>query len=80
MTSVDVPFSPTGVQTGEAIIRVTNGAKQDSSDPFSIITQPGNIVANICPPNLASVVWDAVPGATSYDVFLLGTTHMDSVD
>ncbi|MEM7656301.1 MAG: S8 family serine peptidase, partial [Bacteroidota bacterium] len=66
--------------SGEVRVRVIRGANQDESDAnFSIIGQPSNLqVLQVCP-NTTTFSWDAVPGATGYDVFLLGAQKMDSV-
>ncbi len=65
-----------------AKVRVSRGIVNDISDAsFSIIPIPEEIqVAAICSTsNEILVVWNAVNGATSYDVFYLGEMYMDSV-
>ncbi len=65
-----------------AKVRISrNGVSDSSNEEFSIINTPGNIQVNaICSgTNTISIVWNAVTGATSYDVFLLGTMYMDSI-
>jgi PKD repeat protein len=66
--------------TGQARVRITRGAQVDESDAnFTIINTPGNIqFARVCQ-DFLTMTWDAVPGATSYDVFVLGEKYMDSV-
>jgi hypothetical protein len=74
-------FVPAAV-TGEARIRITRGIETDESEAnFTIIERPQNIrVDRLCQSISAiQVAWDAVPGATSYDVFMLGQKYMDSV-
>ena len=66
--------------TGKAYVRVTrDGLSSQNAEPFSIVEVPANLeVAQACP-NFIRLEWDAVPGATSYDVFLLGDLYMDSI-
>ena len=68
--------------SGEVRVRVSRGGVNDMSDaPLSIMERPQNIeVYRICE-NTNTVVlrWDAVPGATEYDVFMLGQKFMDSI-
>ena len=68
------------VQTGQALIRVSrNGLSDQSTSTFSITAPPTNLaIIAICPTSL-SFTWDAVPGATAYDVFYLGNHYMDSI-
>jgi len=68
--------------TGQGKVRITRGTASDESDAnFTIITRPQNIRINRVCPSISSiqVAWDSVPGATSYDVFMLGQKYMDSV-
>jgi hypothetical protein len=66
--------------TGEAKVRVTRGAQSDESDaPFSIIRVPANLDVGWACPDSLNLVWDAVSGATSYEVYMLGTMYMDSI-
>lgn len=65
--------------THEALIRVTRGSQSATSDPFSLFRVPDNIsVAAACPDSML-ITWNAVPGATHYDVLILGAKYMDSV-
>lgn len=68
------------ITTGAALFRVSrNGISGTSRKGISIVRTPQNVRADyICPDSLG-ISWNAVPGATAYDVFLLGATHMDSV-
>jgi subtilisin family serine protease len=65
--------------SGEVKIRVTQGAFSDESDAvFSFIGTPTNLnVVWACPDSL-NLTWDAVSGATGYEVYLLGAKYMDS--
>jgi hypothetical protein len=67
--------------TGEARIRITSGVYQDESDGnFSIANFPGGLiqVTQVCP-ETASFGWNAVPGAESYDFYILGEKYMEVV-
>jgi hypothetical protein len=75
-----VSFNVPNVVTGEAIVRVSrNGSSGQSLMPFSIIGVPQNIVVNTSCPNSFTLAWDSVPGATAYEVSILGAKYMDSV-
>lgn len=68
--------------TGQARVRVTRGTSADESDAnFSIMERPQNLdVTGVCHgASTFRAVWDSVPGATGYDVFLLGSKFMDSI-
>lgn len=75
-----VNWAPPSLVTGEARVRVTRGAQSDESDAnFTIMQAPQNIdFAWACPDSM-NITWDAVPGATSYDVYMLGAKYMDSI-
>jgi hypothetical protein len=66
--------------SGEAMVRVSRGTITDESDAtFSIIETPNNIqFARVCQ-DFVTMTWDAVPGATSYDVFQLGDKYMEFI-
>ncbi|CAM3358018.1 S8 family serine peptidase [Aequorivita lipolytica] len=66
--------------TGDALIRVSNGASQDVSDStFSIAPLVNNVqVTQVCPDE-ATFSWSAVTGAESYDLYLLGEKYMEVV-
>lgn len=66
--------------SGECKVRVTRNSQSDVSDAnFSIIDVPTNIQVSWACPDSVMLTWNAVTGATSYDVFKLGTMYMDSV-
>lgn len=68
--------------SGQCLVRVTRGAASDQSEAvFTLMERPENIrVTRACTgTNSIRLVWDAVPNATSYDVFVLGAKFMDSV-
>ena len=75
-----VDFTMPNVTTGSGRIRITrDGQTTMNAAPFSIAPRPDNISFPILCPEAVTIAWDAVPGATAYDVFMLGATHMDSV-
>ncbi|MCT4582939.1 MAG: S8 family serine peptidase [Flavobacteriales bacterium] len=68
--------------TGQAKVRVSRGGNVgESIQNFTIMNRPDNLsIDRICySSNTIEVSWDAVVGATSYDVYLLGNKYMDSV-
>jgi hypothetical protein len=70
------------VISGEARVRISRGADvAESEENFSIMERPQNIeVTRICEDiNTIILEWDAVPGATGYDIFMLGQKFMDSI-
>ncbi len=66
--------------SGQARVRITRGPQlSESRANFTIIEPPANIqFARVCQ-DFVTLTWDAVPGATAYDIFLLGEKYMDSV-
>lgn len=74
-------WNPASVVTGEALVRVTRNGVSDQSDmSFNIINVPSNLqITYICPDSLG-FQWNAVSGATAYEVFVLGTNYMEPVD
>lgn len=68
--------------TGEARVRVSRGGNVDESNQnFTIMSRPENItIDRVCYSSSSiEISWDAVAGATSYDVYLLGAKYMDSI-
>ncbi len=66
--------------SGEARVRVTRGAVTGMTpDNFSIIGRPSNINVDWACPDSVRLTWNAVAGAASYEVSILGASHMDSV-
>jgi len=68
--------------TGAARIRISRGGAVDESKAnFTIIEKPANLEINaVCvTTNTIGLTWDPVPGATGYDVFMLGNKYMDSI-
>lgn len=64
--------------TGDALLRVSSGAFSDTSDAsFSIANLVTGVgVIQVCATQ-ATVEWNQVPGATSYDFYKLGSMYMD---
>jgi len=68
------------ILTGKAFIRVSrDGVNGQNQEPFSIIRIPNILPVDQACPDFIRFWWDSVPGATGYDVFLLGEFYMDSV-
>lgn len=66
--------------TGEAKIRITRGVQSSESEAaFSIIGVPENLDFGWACPDSLNLVWDAVSGATGYEVSILGSKYMDSM-
>ena len=66
--------------SGKYLVRVTRGTTQDVSDVnFSVFSLPANVVVDWACPDSLQISWTAITGATSYDVFILGSKYMDSV-
>ncbi len=64
--------------SGEALIRVSNGSSQDVSDEaFSIAPLVTNVQATQVCPTEATFSWNAVSGAESYDLYILGDKYME---
>ena len=66
--------------TNQAKVRVSRNGFTDESDVnFTIIGVPQNVTVNwICPDSIY-VLWNAVNGATDYEVSMLGNVYMDSM-
>jgi hypothetical protein len=66
--------------SGECLVRVSRLATNDVSDAnFSIIPVPANLVVDWSCPDSLQLSWNAVAGASAYDVFMLGNMYMDSI-
>lgn len=67
--------------SGEALIRISSGAFEDTSDDtFSIASRViGASVEIVCPDNNVTLEWNAVPDAESYDLYMLGDKFMEVV-
>jgi PKD repeat protein len=66
--------------TNQAKVRISrNGFTDESDADFAIIGVPQNVAVNwICPDSIY-VSWNAVSGATDYEVSMLGDVYMDSM-
>lgn len=69
---------PSDAPTGEGLIRVTSGSYQDVSDAIFNVARTPNIVkvAMVCE-NTATFEWNAIDGADSYDLYILGEKYME---
>ena len=66
--------------SGLAKVRVTRGGSTDeSNEVFSIIGTPTNVDFGWSCPDSLNITWNAVAGATGYEVSMLGTKYMDSI-
>lgn len=66
--------------SGQCLVRISRGAYSAQSDTsFSIIPLPTNLNVVWACPDSVRLTWNAAAGATSYDIFKLGTMYMDSV-
>ncbi|NJN77897.1 MAG: hypothetical protein HC803_05835 [Saprospiraceae bacterium] len=66
--------------TGQAKIKVERGAvSSQSAEGFSIINIPNNLIVVWSCADSLKLSWDAVAGATGYEVYKLGTKYMTSV-
>lgn len=66
--------------SGLAKVRVTRNSSSDESDAvFSMISTPNNLQFDWVCPDSAKITWNAVSGATGYEVSQLGTKYMDSI-
>tara|TARA_R110002050_G_scaffold141251_2_gene266350 strand:+ start:54070 stop:57651 length:3582 start_codon:yes stop_codon:yes gene_type:complete len=73
-------FTVPNVVTGKARVKISrNGVSGQSILPFSIIGVPTNLNVTSSCPNSFTLDWNAVAGATSYEVSMLGAKYMDSV-
>ena len=66
--------------TNQAKVRISRNGYIDQSDSdFTIIGVPQNVTVNwICPDSIY-VSWNAVSGASNYEVSMLGNVYMDSM-
>jgi len=70
---------PNNLVSGQCLVRITNGVLSDQSDSFSVARRVSGInITQVCPTE-ATVTWNAVADATSYDVYLLGEKYMEVV-
>lgn len=79
-TKTNYEWSVPNAVTGDALIRVSNGSFQDVSDEtFSIAPLVSNVqITRVCPTE-ATYTWNAVTGAESYDLYILGEKYMEVV-
>lgn len=66
--------------SGLAKVRVSRNGFSDESDAvFSMIGTPSNLEFSWICPDSAQLSWDAVSGATGYEISMLGAKYMDSI-
>jgi PKD repeat protein len=77
MTTWTVP----NTVSDSAKVRISRGTTVGESDyRFNIIEVPQNLnVAGVCSTSV-QLVWDPVPGAAAYKIYILGNQYMDSLD
>lgn len=74
--TVPTPATP----SGQCLVRVSRNSISDVSDAnFSIIRVPTGLAVDTVCPNSFRFKWNAVIGATGYEVSLLGNKYMDSI-
>ena len=74
------PWIVPNVVSDEAKIRITRDGQSDESKAnFTIIGRPDDIQVEWACPNSFNISWDTIPGASGYQVYLLGEKFMDSV-
>lgn len=65
--------------TGKALVRVSRNSITGKSDAnFNIISVPTNLKVDWRCPTSFQLSWNAVTGATNYEVYLLGQKYMES--
>lgn len=70
----------TSHRSGTALLRITRGSTSDVSDQaFTVSGVPANLHIDFACPDTMQIGWDAVTGATAYEVSVLGARYMDSV-
>lgn len=68
------------VVTGQAKVRISRGAQSDESpEVFTIMRQATGLDFEWICPDSTKIIWDAVTGATGYEVSMLGNRYMDSI-
>jgi hypothetical protein len=73
-------WTPPSIVSGEVLIRISRGSQTSMSQaPFSIIGVPTGIKVEWSCPDSVKISWNAVNGATSYEVSRLGSKYMDAV-
>lgn len=63
---------PDDLVTGQAQIRVTQGAHLSTGLPIAVIGQPEVVVQADCSTSQVELTWDAIDGAVSYEIYRLG--------
>lgn len=72
--------TPGDTITGNAKIRISRGAVLDESDTvFTLMRVANNLDIEWKCPDSLKFVWDSIPGATGYEISMLGDKYMDSI-
>lgn len=67
------------IQTDNLMVRISSGSVSDiNNTPCTIIGTPSNLMTDWACPDSIHLTWNAVPGATGYRVYVLGSKYMDS--
>lgn len=70
----------TSAITGRALIRISrNNHSSVNPHPFSIIGKPGLLQVDWVCDNTYRISWEAVYGATEYEIMVLGNEYMETV-
>ncbi|WP_298515187.1 S8 family serine peptidase [uncultured Kordia sp.] len=71
---------PNNLVSGQCLLRITNGTFTDQSPAvFSAARRVSGVsISQVCPDE-TTIIWTAVPDATSYDVYILGEKYMEVV-
>lgn len=73
--------TPSDSVTGQAKIRVSRAGVTDQSDTvFTLMKVANNLNIEWKCPDSLKFVWDSVPGATGYEISMLGDKYMDSIE
>lgn len=69
---------PNDVATGKALIRISSGSHEDVSDAnFHIAQNPTQVSVVMVCEDSATFEWPAIPGADSYELYILGEKYME---
>ncbi len=68
------------VVSGQCLIRITRStATGTSASNFTIVGVPTGLAVDWACPDSLRLIWNAVSGATGYEIFKLGTKYMDVI-
>lgn len=79
-TTQQYSWSVPNIISGAVKVRVSrNGSSDESDSSLAIIRVPSGITVDWACPDSIRLVWTAVPGASGYIVYRLGSKYMDPV-